>query len=335
MEEPHDKTFTVQSDEAGLRLDRFCASKCKSISRSQMQALNDAGGITVDGVKRPDSYLLRESQTVLVRPSAARRDGLAPGEEPVGQTIPINVSYEDDQIVVVNKSAGLVVHPAHGNWDGTLVNALIGRGIKLATLGGNHRPGVVHRLDKDTSGLIVVAKTDAAYAALSAQIKRKEVRKEYHCIVQGNLPQPQMTVDEPISRHPVHRQKMTVAVGSGKEAVTELFVVDSYSHFDYIRVATYTGRTHQIRVHLSYLAHPLLGDAVYGGRKKKAGGLNTRQKVLFEKLLKIMSRHALHASRLSFAHPTTGRWMSLKAALPDDMRLAMETLYREDRSKEV
>lgn len=335
MEDQRVESITVHADEAGARLDRFCVSKCDSLSRNRIQALNRAGGITVDGRARPDSYAVREGERVELRLSAAGPETPEARKPPVGQDIPLSVVYEDDHIVLINKPAGLVVHPAHGNWDGTLVNALIGRGTSLAALGGDHRPGIVHRLDKDTSGLIVIAKTDAAYQGLVEQIKGKELCKEYHGIVLGNLSQRRINVDAPIGRHPVKRQKMAVIPGSGKEALTELFVVDSYNHFDYIRIATYTGRTHQIRVHLSHLAYPLLGDAVYGGRRRRWEASSSRPKATFEKLMKIMSRHALHASKLSFAHPVTGRRMAFQTALPVDMQLALETLCREDRIKEV
>jgi 23S rRNA pseudouridine1911/1915/1917 synthase len=323
------ESFSVSASEAGARLDRVCSARCNSLSRNQVQMLNKAGRITVDGRVRPDSHAVREGEWIEIRFSLARP------EKPRAQDIPLAVVYEDDDVIVLNKPSGLVVHPAHGNWDGTLVNALIGRGTPLATLGGDQRPGIVHRLDKDTSGVIVVAKTDRAYAGLAEQLRHNEIRKEYHGIVVGNLATQHMTVDAPIGRHPVKRQKMAVTPGTGKEALTELFVVDRYSHFDYIRVVIHTGRTHQIRVHLSHLAFPLLGDAVYGGRRRKREALGPRSTVTFEKLMKIMPRHALHASTLSFVHPVTGRRMTFKTALPVDMQVALETLYRENRSKEV
>jgi 23S rRNA pseudouridine1911/1915/1917 synthase len=240
--------------------------------------------------------------------------------------------FEDDAIVVVNKAAGIVVHPAHGNWDGTLVNALLGRGTGLSTIGGD-RPGVVHRLDKDTSGLIVLAKTDRAHRALSAAIKQHEFEKTYHAIVVGNVRTRSVSIDAPLARHPVQRQKMAVAKSGGRPARTEVFVVDTYYHFDYIRVTTQTGRTHQIRVHMAHVGNPLLGDAVYGGRKLRAGKGAAR--ATFEHIVKRMTRHALHASRLAFSHPETGDRVTFTTALPPDMRFVLEAIYREDRAKEV
>jgi 23S rRNA pseudouridine1911/1915/1917 synthase len=247
----------------------------------------------------------------------------------------VPVVYNDRHIIVVNKPAGLVVHPAHGNPDGTLVNALLGMGLRLAGHGGPTRPGIVHRLDKDTSGLMVVAASERAHRSLVAAFRDKKVRKEYHAVVVGHLGRKRLTVDAPVGRHPAHRQRMTVPERGGKPAVSQLFVVDSYSHFDYIRVATDTGRTHQIRVHLSHVSHPLLGDPVYGGRRRGGHAVGAGTRVTFEKLLKIMTRHALHASLLSFDHPVTGLPLLFRSALPPDMRLVIEILYTEDRIKEV
>jgi 23S rRNA pseudouridine1911/1915/1917 synthase len=335
MKKAPDMSFTVAPEETGRRLDRLCAARHPALSRNQIQNLNEGGGVTVDGAARPDSYAVNAGERVEIRPSAVERDGWDPDSRPAPEDIPVTVVYEDEDLAVVNKQPGLVVHPAHGNPGGTLVNALLGKGIQLAGLGGTQRPGVVHRLDKDTSGLMVVAKSDTGYAGMVTKLKDKEVCKEYHAIVYGNLGNAEMTVVAPIGRHPVHRQKMAVTRKGGKEAVSQLFVVDSYTHFDYIRVAIYTGRTHQIRVHLSHVSHPLLGDTVYGGRRKIGQATGPRTKVTHEKLLKTMTRHALHASLISFTHPVSDRQLTFRAALPEDMRLALETLYREDRTKEV
>jgi 23S rRNA pseudouridine1911/1915/1917 synthase len=335
MQSRENITFVVDELEDGQRLDRVCASRHPGLSRNQIQIVNDLGGITVDGVSRPDSYQLSAGERVEVRAGDVRRDGWNPEDEPGPEDIPFKIVYQDDDIVVVNKPAGLVVHPAHGNPGGTLVNALLGRGVTLSTLGSPQRPGIVHRLDKHTSGLMVVARTDAAYTGLVKSLKDRTVRKEYHAIVRGNVSRSPMTVDAPIGRHPVQRQKMTVPKTGGKEAVSQLFVVDSYSHFDYIRVAIYTGRTHQIRVHMYHVSHPLLGDPVYGGRQVSGRSAGSRTGATYEKLSKIMTRQALHASLLSFSHPVTELQLTFKAALPEDMRLALETLYKEDRIKEV
>lgn len=325
-------SITVGEGDAGQRLDRFLASALDGYSRTQVQSMNAAGAILVDGRVRSDSFALSAGETVEVEfapPTPALAGAPAP------QQIAIPVVYEDEAVVVVDKPAGMVVHPAHGNWDGTLVNALLGRGTPLSTLGSTDRPGVVHRLDKDTSGIMVLARTDAAYRSLASQFKEKETEKTYHALVHGHVRAREFTIEEPIARHPVHRQRMAVAGTDGRAARTDVFVVDTFQHFDYIRVLTHTGRTHQIRVHMAHVGNPLLGDLLYGGRRSRGAGNQGRGKTTFERLMKIMPRHALHATRLSFTHPELETRMTFTSALPADMRSAMELLYREDRAREV
>jgi 23S rRNA pseudouridine1911/1915/1917 synthase len=300
----------VDAADAGTRLDRFCAARLEGLSRSQAQKLNALGGINVDGRVRPDSYQLCEGEAVTAQPSLLE----PPGFDEAG--------------------VGIVVHPAHGNWDGTLVNALLGRGTTLAALGWPQRPGIVHRLDRDTSGVMVVARTDDAYHSLQAALRDGRFEKTYHTIVMGHAGQARTEIDAPVGRHPSRRQEMAV-VPTGKPARSELFVVDSYRHFEYSRVVTHTGRTHQIRVHLAHIGNPVLGDPVYGGRKLRGAASSGRLRTAFAALLKVLPRHALHASTLAFPHPVTGRRMTFTTALPEDMRLALEMLHREDRAKEV
>jgi 23S rRNA pseudouridine1911/1915/1917 synthase len=314
--------LVVGEDDNALRLDVFCVARIDSLSRNQIQKANKRGEITVDGVNRPDHYALSVGEVVTV----AMPEPVGAPAPPVPQDIPLSVAYEDDDILVINKHAGIVVHPAHGNWEGTVVNAVLGRGSTLSTLGGGERPGVVHRLDKDTSGLMVLAKSDMAYKGLSEQIKTRHIAKTYHAIVWGNLGVEQRTIDAPIGRHPVHRQKMAVDPNRGREALTKVLVVDSFEHFDYIRVTTVTGRTHQIRVHLTHISHPILGDPVYGGQRKRGLQSIKRTKDQISALLKIMPRQALHASKLAFEHPVSGQSLSFKTALPEDMWLVLESL---------
>jgi 23S rRNA pseudouridine1911/1915/1917 synthase len=310
-----------------VRLDVYCASHLDALSRNQIQKLNRAGEIAVDDARRPDHYALRAGEVVRVRLPER-----VPRTTPTPQDIPLRITYEDEHLVIVNKDAGVVVHPAHGNPDGTVVNALLGRGSELSWLGGSERPGVVHRLDKGTSGLLIVAKTDLAFRGLTAQIKERRFEKTYHAIVWGNLGAKTRTIDAPIVRHPVHRQKMSIARRGGRASFTEVFVVDSFDYFDYVRVTTVTGRTHQIRVHLEHISHPVLGDAVYGGHRKRDLPSNARARGRFAALLKIMQRPSLHASRLSFEHPATGDRLSFRTTLPADMSLALETLHQADRT---
>jgi 23S rRNA pseudouridine1911/1915/1917 synthase len=324
----------VDAADAGTRLDRFCAARLEGLSRSQAQKLNALGGINVDGRVRPDSYQLCEGEAVTAQPSLLEPPGFDEAGSPEPQDIDIAVVFEDEHVVVVNKPVGMVVHPAHGNWDGTLVNALLGRGTTLAALGWPQRPGIVHRLDRDTSGVMVVARTDDAYHSLQAALRDGRFEKTYHTIVMGHAGQARTEIDAPVGRHPSRRQEMAV-VPTGKPARSELFVVDSYRHFEYSRVVTHTGRTHQIRVHLAHIGNPVLGDPVYGGRKLRGAASSGRLRTAFAALLKVLPRHALHASTLAFPHPVTGRRMTFTTALPEDMRLALEMLHREDRAKEV
>jgi 23S rRNA pseudouridine1911/1915/1917 synthase len=324
-------SIPVGEGDAGQRLDRFLASALDGYSRTQVQSLNAAGAVRVDGRVRADSFALSGGETVEVEMTPA----IAPAGAPEPQQIAIAVVYEDDAIVVVDKPAGMVVHPAHGNRDGTLVNALLGRGTPLSTLGSSDRPGVVHRLDKDTSGIMVLARTDAAYRSLAAQFKEKETEKTYHALVHGHVRAREIVIEEAIARHPVQRQRMAVAGTGGRAARTDVFVVDTFQHFDYIRVLTHTGRTHQIRVHMAHVGNPLLGDSLYGGRRSRGAGNQGRGRTTFERLVKMMPRHALHATRLSFTHPELDTRMTFTSALPADMRAAMELLYREDRAREL
>jgi len=324
---PSIEVFVVSGGEEGLRLDVFCASRLAGSSRSRIQKLIKSGSVLVESVRRPASYAVRAGESVVVEiPGTA----LA-GEEPRPQNIPIRVIFEDDDIVVVNKHAGIVVHPAAGHPDGTVVNALLGRGISLSGIGGRDRPGVVHRLDKDTSGVLVLAKTDRAYRSLAEQIGARTVRKIYHAIVWGHLGTPDRKIEAPIARHPVDRKRMAVASRGGRAAITEAFVVDTFAHFDYIRVNIVTGRTHQIRVHLAHISHPILGDPVYGARRSRGPSAERAERAQLGGIVKMMQRQALHASAISFDHPVTSGPMEFATALPDDMRSVLEALYRRDK----
>ena len=238
------------------------------------------------------------------------------------QNIPIDIIYEDDDIVVVNKESGMVVHPAAGNPDGTLVNALLYHcGDSLSGVGGVARPGIVHRIDKDTSGLLAVAKNDAAHISLSDQLRTHSMHRVYHAIVIGNLKETAGVVNEPIGRHPVDRKKMAVIKNeqyTSREAITHYSVIKRFNGFDYVKCVLETGRTHQIRVHMAYLGHPILGDEVYGGNKTKFQALHKD----------CIHGQCLHAKELYLSHPAKVYEMQFGSELPDDFKKVLELLEK-------
>ena len=314
--------LVVAAEEAGERLDRVLAARVAELSRSRHKALILAGRVAIDGatIRDPDHRVNAGGTIVLDLPPP---EELAIGAE----DIPLEVVFEDDELIVIDKPAGLVVHPAAGNWTGTLVNALVAHcGETLSGVGGVKRPGIVHRLDKDTTGLMVVAKTDRAHRALSAQFadhgRTGPLRRGYLAFVWGAPDRPRGTIDKPIDRHPRARDKMAVREG-GREAITHWEVLERYVGTDGETVASLvacrleTGRTHQIRVHLAAIGHPLLGDDVYGGGfKTKANQLRPEAKEALEAL----GRQALHAYLLTIEHPSQGKNLEFRSELPDDLR---------------
>jgi len=299
------KELAVPPQAAGERLDRWLAAAGVGPSRAFVQRLIDAGLVTVDGRPASASQRVRPGQRVVVD---------IPPPEPLEaqpEAIPLDVVYEDDDIIVVNKPQGMVVHPAAGNRAGTLVNALLAHSQGLSGIGGKERPGIVHRLDKDTSGLLVVAKNDHAHISLARQIQAREVLREYVAVVHGRVRDDRGRVDAPIGRHPVHRQRMAVVPG-GRPAVTDYEVLERFPDYTYLRLKLQTGRTHQIRVHMVHLGHPVVGDPVYGPRRcpwQLAG-------------------QCLHARRLGFRHPRTGEWLTFEAPLPAAMEKVLRDLRR-------
>ena len=281
------------------RLDLFIAGAL-DLSRTQSATLIANGCVTVNGKPERASYRPAASDRVIV-------DIPAPAGRPVvAEEIPLDVTYEDDDVLVVDKPAGMVVHPAPGNWTGTLVNALKGRGGALSDLGGEEREGIVHRLDKETSGLLLVAKTDRAHRALGAAMARREIVRRYAAVSWGHLDADRITVDKPIARDPRDRKRMAI-VSTGRAARTDFVRLARFDAVDLLRAHLHTGRTHQIRVHLSSVGHPVAGDDTYGG----GGG---------RKLLALPAkRHFLHAAWLRFAHPATGVMVDLRSALPPDL----------------
>ena len=318
----------VAGDAGSARLERVLAQRSPELSRSRLKALILAGSVTVkDAVVRDPAYHVAKGDTIIIDVPEA-----APAE-PQGEDIALDIVFEDDDIIVIDKPRGLVVHPAAGHASGTLVNALIAHcGASLSGIGGVKRPGIVHRLDKDTTGLMVVAKNDHAHQSLTAQFadhgRTGPMERGYMAFVWGVPNRPHGTIDAPIDRHPHAREKMAVRQG-GREAITHFEVLASFAGRDGKPVASLlacrleTGRTHQIRVHLAHLGHPLLGDSVYGAHfKTKAGQLGAEGK----DALTALGRQALHAYLLALEHPRTGELLHWEAPLPEDLLLLQRAL---------
>ncbi len=295
---------TVPAEMDGMRLDQVVADLCPQFSRSQIQKWIKAGHIKVDDkILKPKERLTGGEQIIL---DAV----LEPQTEFDAEDIPLAIVYEDEAILVLNKPAGLVVHPAAGNWSGTLVNALLHYSAALEVL---PRAGIVHRLDKDTTGLMVVAKTLEAHTALVEQLQAREVKREYLALVHGRVVAGS-TVDAPIGRHPVDRKRQAVTE-EGKEAITHYRVEERFAHHTLLRVSLETGRTHQIRVHLSHKHMPIVGDPVYGGRPRFPVGASEA----LRQVVQAFPRQALHATRLGLSHPITGERMQWEVPIPEDM----------------
>ena len=297
------RELTAATEHAGVRLDAFLSAD-GALTRSQAARLIAEGRVRVNGKPAAKSARLSGGETVTVDVPQLRETALPP------QDIPLDVVYEDDDVIVVNKPTGLVVHPAPGHPDGTLVNALLHHcGDSLSGIGGEKRPGIVHRIDRDTSGLIIAAKNDAAHLALSAQLKDHSLSRTYECLVTGNMKQDSGTVDAPIGRSSADRKKMAV-VPSGRRAVTHWEVVARYPGVTHLRCRLETGRTHQIRVHMAHIGHPILGDTVYGAKKPVPG----------------LTGQCLHAAGLRFVHPRTGEPVELHCPLPPEFTAMLQKL---------
>ena len=288
------------------RLDAFLASSLDGLTRSQATQLIESGEVAVNGRAVSKSYKLAGGEDIAVT---------LPEPEPVEavpQDIPLDVVYEDADVIVVNKPSGMVVHPAPGHPDGTLVNALLYHCAgTLSGVGGALRPGIVHRIDRDTSGLIIAAKNDAAHQYLSAQLVDHTLARTYECIVVGKLREDRGTVDAPIARHPTDRKRMAVVAG-GREAVTHWEVIARYPGYTHVRCRLETGRTHQIRVHMAYIGHPILGDTVYGAKKEVPG----------------LTGQCLHAVGLRFLHPRTHEVVELFCPLPEEFTRMLQKIRK-------
>ena len=310
--------FEVLSDWAGIRLDRFLTEVTPNLSRARIKSLIDQGWVRLDGQRTKAGQKLKTGQMVdLTIPRA-----MPASVEPDGD-VEFDILYQDEDIVVVNKPPGLVVHPAAGHWQGTLVHGLLAAIDDLGGVGGETRPGIVHRLDKDTSGVMVVAKTDRAHQALVEKFKGRHIHKEYLAVCLGAPKDHTGRIDSPIGRHPVKRQQMSTKSTCGRPAVT-LYKVERRYHrgASLLKVKILTGRTHQIRVHLASIGYPILGDPVYGkGPEALRGGAAFKS---------LVSRQMLHARLLKLDHPITGQPMAFEAPLPDDMRELLDFFENDD-----
>jgi len=310
------------TEDKGKRLDLFLAEKELNLSRSRIQRLIKEGKILVQNKKVKPHYRIKGGEKISIQIPPPEKLSLEP------QDIPLDIVYEDKDLLVVNKAAGMVVHPAAGNYKDTLVNALLFHCKDLSGINGVLRPGIVHRLDKNTSGLLVVAKNDFAHNSLAAQLKERVLSREYLAFCWGNLPKDKGVIETLIDRSIKDRKKMAVVKQKGREAVTEYEVLERFTLGDYHRIKLKTGRTHQIRVHFLYLNHPLMGDPEYGGRKKRLGMIKENLKGLANQVLKIIERQALHAKKIGFVHPRTGKYMVFESSLPEDMNNLLEFLRK-------
>ncbi|MBR6967855.1 MAG: RluA family pseudouridine synthase [Ruminococcus sp.] len=288
------EVLTVSAGDAGGRIDRYISDNIAELTRSAVQGLIEKGMVLVNGREVSKNYKLRGGEEISVE---------IPEPEPmdaVPEDIPLDIVYEDDDLLVVNKPKGMVVHPAHGNYTGTLVNALLHHcGDSLSGINGVIRPGIVHRIDKNTSGLLIVAKNDNSHLKLAEQIKAHSFTREYEAVACGYFKDTEGTIDAPIGRHKTDRKKMCVTAENSRNAVTHYSVIKQYGGYAHVRLRLETGRTHQIRVHLSYIGHPVLGDDVYGKPYKGLEG------------------QCLHARKIGFVHPSTGEYMEFDSELPD------------------
>jgi len=312
------RIYAVNADESGLRIDHFLALKEETLSRSFIQKLIKGGFITVNGNPSKANYRIKDKDRIKV---------IVPEPEPSEtqpENILLDVLYEDDALIVVNKPAGMIVHPAAGISSGTLVNALLAHCTHLAGIGGVQRPGIVHRLDKDTSGVLVVAKTDFAHQSLSVQFKEHKVQKIYLTLVCGVPAQDSGRINAPIGRSVRNRKKMAVTDIRSRDAITDFTVLQRYDGFALVQAIPKTGRTHQIRVHFAHIGHPIVGDQTYGGGHKRA--VHEARDPKLKQAMAQLNRQALHAHVLGFLHPSTMEYVEFTAPIPKDIQMILNVL---------
>ena len=298
--------FEVDEISNKKRLDVFLSECLPNISRSRLKKLINDNRVMVNSKPRSAGYKVRTKEKIEIE---------IPLIEPLKTTsenIPLNIVFEDEYLLAINKPAGMVVHPAPGHYTGTLVNALLYHCNDLSGIGGVERPGIVHRLDKETSGLVLVAKTEATHKALALKFKKREIKKEYLSFVKGNVKKNKGSIESLIGRHKTHRKKMIAVRNNGRSACTHYEVLQRFKNYTYIKLQPETGRTHQIRVHMASINHPVIGDKLYGGKNPNLGNFK-------------MERHALHACQLEFKHPILEKPLSLRASLPTDMEKILKS----------
>lgn len=297
--------LTAGTENSGIRIDKYISGNIMELTRSAVQGLLEKNKILVNGVSVSKNYKLKSGDRIAVEiPEPQSMDA-------VPENIPLDIVYEDSDLLVVNKPKGMVVHPAHGNYNGTLVNALLYHcGDSLSGINGVIRPGIVHRIDKNTSGLLIVAKNDKSHLRLAEQIKEHSFTREYEAVATGYFKETSGTIDAPIGRHRTDRKKMCVTTENSRNAVTHYSVIKQYGGFAHVKLKLETGRTHQIRVHLSYIGHPVLGDDVYGKPYRNLDG------------------QCLHARKIGFIHPATGEYMEFTSELPDYFRKVIDKLEK-------
>jgi 23S rRNA pseudouridine1911/1915/1917 synthase len=298
--------FKVDKNEEGIRLDVFISSKLEDKSRSYIQDVIEAGKVKVNDKQKKSNYKLKDADIVILEMPENKELKIEK------ENIELDVLYEDSDVIVVNKPQGMVVHPAPGNFTGTLVNALLYHCKDLSGINGVNRPGIVHRIDKDTSGILVVAKNDKAHQKLAEQLKEHTMTREYIALVEGIINTDAGTVDAPLARHPVDRIKISV-IKNGRNAVTHFQVLERFKTNTLVKCILETGRTHQIRVHMSHLGHPLVGDPVYGYKKQKFN----------------LEGQLLHAKKLGFIHPSSGKYMEFESEVPDYFTKVINVLRNE------
>jgi 23S rRNA pseudouridine1911/1915/1917 synthase len=313
----HEITLRITTQQTDQRLDKYLAHQIGNLSRSRIKALLDEGLITLDDKPVKASHLVKHGEIVLIRLPGPKPSPLLP------EDIPLEVHYEDDHLIVINKPAGMVVHPAYGHSSGTLVNGLLHHCRNLPGIGGELRPGLVHRLDKDTSGLLVVAKSERALEGLAKQFKKKTTERLYRCLAWGSPQPPEGRIDEPLGRSKSNRKLFDVIEG-GKEAATRYRTLDRFDFLSLLEMQLETGRTHQIRIHLHHIGHPVFGDPQYGGRNRRLGALSSGQRKMAAELFEMLPRQALHAATLGFIHPKSGEKLSFSCDFPEDIQKVLE-----------